>query len=159
MRERICAPALAAGAAAIASWTGRSIGCSTGRAIPLCDGTGKRISGALPGTEALGVTAEKAFGSPGTGPPHARTSWRGCAAIGCVPTLACGTGADGLTELVVSLDGKPAIRLSGPELDVQPPSKRQPNRSAGTADERMRTRTQNNSGTWRCRPETSKNKC
>jgi hypothetical protein len=63
-----------------------------------------------------------------------------------VPTLACGTGADGLTELVVSFDGKPAIRLSGPELDVQPPSRRQPKRSAGAADERMRTRTQNKIG-------------
>lgn len=63
-----------------------------------------------------------------------------------VPTLACGTGADGVTELVVSFDGKPATRLSGPELDVQPPSRRQPKRNAGTADERMRTRTQNNRG-------------
>jgi hypothetical protein len=29
---------------------------------------------------------------------------------------------------------------------VQPPSRRQPKRSAGIADERMRTRTQNKSG-------------
>ncbi|CDI07145.1 hypothetical protein AGR2A_Cc30027 [Agrobacterium genomosp. 2 str. CFBP 5494] len=64
-----------------------------------------------------------------------------------------------MTELVVSFDGKPATRLSGPELDVQPPSRRQPKRSAGTAEERMRTRTQNKSGAhWR-HPETSKYKC
>ena len=63
-----------------------------------------------------------------------------------VPTPACGTGADGVTELVVSFEGKPAIRLSDPELDVQPPSRKQPKKSAGTADERMRTRTQNKSG-------------
>lgn len=146
MRERICAPALAAGAAAMANCTGRSIGRSAGRTIPACDGDGKRVSSAFCGTGARGVTAEKAFGSSGTGPPHARTSCRGWAVMGWLPTLACGTGADGVTELVVSFDGRPAIRLSGPELDVQPPSRRQPKRSAGTADERMRTRTQNNPG-------------
>lgn len=151
MRERICAPALAAGAAAMANWTGRSIwlivGRSAGRTIPAaCDGTGKRISGAFCVNDALGVTAEKALGSSGTGPPHARTSCRGFAEMGWVPTLACGTGADGVTELVVSFEGKPATRLSGPELDVQPPSRKQPKKSAGTADERMRTRTQNKSG-------------
>lgn len=150
MRERTCAPALAAGAAAMANCTGRSVGLimgrSAGRTIPTCAGTGKRISGAFCVREALGVTAEKALGSSGTGPPHASTSCRGWAVMGWVPTLACGTGADGVTELVVSFEGRPATRLSGPELDVQPPSRRQPKISAGTADERMRTRTQNKSG-------------
>nr|WP_306180968.1 hypothetical protein [Rhizobium sp. AN73] len=132
----------------MANCTGRSIwrsmGRSAGRTIPACDGTGKRISGASCGKDALGVMAEKALGSSGTGPPQARTCCRGWAVMGWLPTLACGTGADGVTELVVSFEGKPAIRLSGPELDVQPPSRRQPKRSAGTADERMKTRTQNN---------------
>ncbi len=98
MRERICAPALAAGAAAMANCTGRSIGRSAGRTIPACDGDGKRVSSAFCGTGARGVTAEKAFGSSGTGPPHARTSCRGWAVMGWLPTLACGTGADGVTE-------------------------------------------------------------
>lgn len=104
------------------------------------------------------MTAEKALGSSGTGPPHANTSCRGWAVMACVPTLACGTGADGVTELVVSFEGKPATRLSGPEL-VQPPNKRQPKKSAGTADDRMRTRTQNKSGALKRHPETSKYNC
>ena len=37
-----------------------------------------------------------------------------------VPTVAAGTGAAGVTELVTSRDGIPATRLSGPEADVQP---------------------------------------
>ena len=59
-------------------------------------------------------------------------------------TLA-GTGALGrATELVVSRDGIPATRLSGPKLDVQPDKARQARKKAGAANRRIRTRTQNN---------------
>lgn len=53
------------------------------------------------------------------------------------PTTAAGTGAAGLTELVTSLEGRPATRASGPELDVQPDMVKAIKAMAEMAERRM----------------------
>ena len=91
------------------------------------------------------VTGANGWGR-GVGPAQARACGAAAGAVSAVPTAAAGTGADGVTELVISCDGRPWSKLSGPELEVQPDMIRPARTNAGRAEGRMETRTQNKNG-------------
>ncbi|GAA3056966.1 hypothetical protein GCM10010520_01990 [Rhizobium viscosum] len=113
----------------------------------MANSTGRSLGTGIPGCEtAEGVTAEKARDS-GMGASQARLVCGVASAASIAATVACGIGAGGgVTEAVISFEGFDvtlAVRLSGPEADEQPAKARQATRIAGTAVERMSTRTQN----------------
>ncbi|CCF21936.1 protein of unknown function [Pseudorhizobium banfieldiae] len=66
--------------------------------------------------EGVGIPTVVAIAANGALPVSSSAQASGFAS----PTTAAGTGAAGLTELVTSLEGRPATRAPGSKLDVQP---------------------------------------